>query len=165
MLTLSQCRPVGSVDGAPCERCVKEEGPCEYRPVDSSSTSNNHSSNYPYQDDPVNLYYPHSAPSSNQESVNHLSYVPTQGGYAPNQTFTGNPAMHVPFQPNHHPTPPFQPQQPSSYPVTNYSYNSFPSVYPAEQANYQSTSQVGSHPQYMSYQPTQGQGNGLYGNR
>ena len=159
LLTLSQCRPPESADNAPCERCVKEGCFCEYRPVDSSSSPNNHVPNYPDQDNPVNLYPVHPVPVPNQQSppLNQPYWPvlpPTSGGYVPNQTY--NPVTQAPLQATHlYPT--YQHIHPSSYPVPQYPYTST-SGYPAGQSNYQSSSQLGGHPssQYMPYAPAPG---------
>ena len=164
MLTLSQCRPLEPADSAPCERCIKEGVFCEYRPVDTSSASNNHPSNYINQDTPPITLYDPSAPPPNPDftlPVSH-SYGATEGGYVlNNQTF--NPA--VPFQPNlPYPTPPYQSQAPS-YPVPHYPYNAFSSEYSAE-PNYQSSPQFGHPPnQYMTYPPAHGHGTRPYYHR
>jgi hypothetical protein len=155
LLTLSQCRPVESVDSSPCERCIKEGGFCQYRPVDPSSTSNNHAYDYPNQDDPVILYPVHSPPPPNQEFAVPVNppYVPTPGGY-PYEIF--NPPGQAPYS-----TPPYQPHLSSSYPVPPYPYpNTVPFQYLADQSNYQPSSQFGSHQPhpYMPYPPAHGQG-------
>jgi hypothetical protein len=158
LLTFSKCRPQ-SADNAPCERCVKEGVFCEYRPVDTSSASNNHASNYSNQDNPpVNLYHINSAPPPSQEFVDQQqSYLATPGGYAL------NPFNQAPFQPNLlFPTSPYQPHP--SYPVP-YSYpNTFPPEYSVDQSNYQSSSQFGGHPPdpYMTYPPAHGHGSRPY---
>lgn len=166
MLILSQCRPVGSIDSAPCERCVKEGTACEYRPVDSGSAPNNPSSNYFIQDNnDIKLHYPtHSAPPLNEDYAPPVGYpyVPTQGGYDLNQTYPS-----APFQTNPpYPTPPYQQQPPSPYPVTPY-YPTFPPGYPGDRVNYQPTppNQYGGSSQYMSYPPAQGQESGPYYHR
>lgn len=164
MLTLSQCRPSESAEDAPCERCIKEGTLCQYRPVESSSASNNHAHNYPEQDNPVNLYPVHPVPPPNQQTappVNQYWTVPppVSGGYPPNPIFS--PTPQAPFQPNTlYPTSPYhQHVHSSSYPAPpQYSYPT--SGYSTGQSNYQpSQFASGGHPppnQYIAYAPAPG---------
>ena len=155
MLTLSQCRPVGSVDSAPCERCVKDGVCCEYRPVDPSSVLNNQS---PYYQDnnPIILTPVNSAPPSTQEPY---PYIINQAGvYVPDPTHYPAATLHP--NPHYNAPPSYPGQYPSPY------TNPSPSGYSSDQTNYQFSSFVG-QPQYtsMQYPPAHSHGNGSFDHR
>ena len=157
MLTLSQCRPVGSVDSAPCERCVKDGAYCEYRPVDTSLGPNNQTFNYDDDNSPIILQPVNSAPFPTQES--NSQYVPIQGGYVSDTTQT-------PFHTHpHYTTPPYQHSSSSSYPSPVQYTNSFPLGYPADQSNFQLPSQFVGQSQYASMQYAHGHGNVSFDHR
>ena len=103
LLTSPQCRPVESVDSAPCERCVKEGVYCEYRPVDPSLASNNLTSDY--GNNLIILHHVNSAPIS----VNsRYSSAPSRGGsYVPDPTFNLAVAANPADQSNHQSYPQF----------------------------------------------------------